>query len=352
MTGLRYRAAVLRSSGEPLAIEELLAPELAMGQVLVRLDYSGICRSQLMEVRGMRGADPWLPHLLGHEGSGRVVAVGPGVSKVEAGDEVILGWIKGKGLDVRGPQFQAPSGHINAGPVTTFGEYSIASENRVFLKPASVSGPEATLFGCALLTGAGMALQELAHDEPTSVLLLGLGGVGLSALIGVLALGPALVIAADPSPAKRALALRLGATHALDPMDPDFVLSVQQVSDGGVQECIESGGTVSSIELGFACLQPKGGSLVFASHPPAGERISLDPFELINGKQIRGSWGGSAEPDVDIPRLAAIVADSGIDLGLLVDASYTLDSINQALADLDGGIVVRPCIDLREAGEF
>ncbi len=350
MTGLKFRAAVLRSSAEPLVIEELVAPELARGQVLVRLDYSGVCRSQLMEVRGLRGEDQWLPHLLGHEGTGTVVEVGPDVTKVRAGDDVILGWIRGQGLDVRGPQYATPMGVINAGAVTTFSEYTIASENRVFARPSSVAGPEATLFGCALLTGAGMALHELAHPSPASILILGLGGVGLSALIGARTLHPALLIAADPAPAKRALALQLGATHALDPTEADFPATVQALSGGGVDECIESGGTTSSIELGLACGHPKGGALVFASHPPAGERITLDPFELINGKQIRGSWGGAADPDADIPRLAQAIADAGIDLQLLVDPSYTLDSINQALADLDGGTVVRPCIDLRELG--
>ncbi len=350
MIGLKFRAAVLRESGQPLVIEELVAPKLGRGQVLVRLDYSGVCRSQLMEVRGLRGADQWLPHLLGHEGTGQVVEVGSGVTKVGAGDDVILGWIKGQGLDVSGPKYAMSADVINSGAVTTFSEYTIASENRVFARPSSVTGPEATLFGCALLTGAGMALHELVHPSPESILILGLGGVGLSALIGACSVQPALLIAADPSPAKRDLALQLGATHALDPSEPDFAATVHALSGGGVEECIESGGTTGSIELGLACVHPKGGALVFASHPPAGERISLDPFELINGKQIRGSWGGAADPDADIPLLAAVVAESGIDLGLLVDASYTLDSINQALADLDGGTVVRPCIDLRELG--
>ena len=107
-------AAILKELGRPLKIEQIELPELLTGQVLVKVLFSGVCRSQVMEVRGGRGSDPWLPHLLGHEGSGIVVAIGEGVTKVKAGDEVILGWVKGEGLDAPGAKYKCGDQLINS----------------------------------------------------------------------------------------------------------------------------------------------------------------------------------------------------------------------------------------------
>ena len=150
-----WRAAVLRQTGAELVIEEILRPQLLSGQVLVKLDFSGVCRSQLMEVRGLRGPDAWLPHLLGHEGVGTVIETGPEVSKVVVGDYVVVGWVKGRGIESAPPVLRTPAGErINSGRVTTFSEFTVVSENRVYLRPVEVDDRSAVLFGCALLTGA------------------------------------------------------------------------------------------------------------------------------------------------------------------------------------------------------
>ena len=172
------RAAVLESLGHPLAIRDMKLPELLEGQVLAKVLFSGVCRSQLMEVRGGRGKDPWLPHLLGHEGSGIVLAVGDGVTKVKPGDAVILGWVKGDGLDAAGAKYICGDQIINSGKVTTFCNYTVASENRLVVKPASLPFDTAVLFGCALPTGAGMVLNELRPSVDHTVVVLGLGGIG------------------------------------------------------------------------------------------------------------------------------------------------------------------------------
>ena len=123
-----FLAAILRETNAPLVIEELTVPPLAGGQVLVEVSHSGVCRSQLMEIQGFRGQDRWLPHLLGHEGSGRVLEVGPGVTKVIVGDEVVIGWIKGTGLSARPPRFKDRHGQfVNAGAATTFSTMSVIS---------------------------------------------------------------------------------------------------------------------------------------------------------------------------------------------------------------------------------
>lgn len=137
---MKIKAAVLEKLGSPLRIVELEHEPLKTGQVLVKVFYSGVCRSQLMEVKGGRGENKWLPHLLGHEGSGVVVSVGSGVSKVKPGDEVILTWIKSSGIEAVGAIYQGAEGSVNSGAVTTFSNYTVVSENRLVLSGKNIAG--------------------------------------------------------------------------------------------------------------------------------------------------------------------------------------------------------------------
>jgi len=341
------RAAVLEALGKPLLIKEVELPELLPGQVLVKVFFSGMCRSQLMEVRGGRGEDPWLPHLLGHEGSGEVLAVGEGVTKIQLGDEVIMGWIKGEGLDAPGAKYRYGDQIINSGRVTTFSNYSIVSESRVVKKPAGLPFDTAILFGCALPTGAGMVLNELNPSSSSSVVVLGLGGIGLSALLALKASGVQMIIAIDVSDEKLAMAKQLGATHLLNSSAPRLHQTAIEITKGGADICIESAGQVSTIELGFSLIRKGGGKLLFASHPPDGDKIRLTPHELISGKQIAGSWGGATAPDRDIPKMFELFQTANIPLGSLLTKRYSLEQINGALDDLEAGRVFRPLIVMR-----
>ena len=338
------RAAILNELGAPLLVEDIVLPDLLFGQVLVKVLFSGACRSQLMEVRGGRGSDPWLPHLLGHEGSGIVASVGDGVTKVKPGDEVILGWLKGEGIDAPGAKYICGDRVINSGRVTTFSNYTIASESRLVKKPAGLPFDTAVLFGCALPTGAGMVLNELKPSREDSVVVLGLGGIGLSALMAAKALGIRKIIAVDVSEDKLQLAKRLGATHTLNSMSEGFRQAALELTNGGADICIESGGQVSTIELGFSLIRRGGGRMLFASHPPEGEMIHLAPHELISGKQIAGSWGGATLPDRDIPRIFDLFKSVDIPFDSLITKHYPLDRINDALDDLEAGRVFRPLI--------
>jgi len=300
-----------------------------------------------MEARGLRGPDAWLPHLLGHEGVGTVVETGPDVSKVAAGNRVVVGWIKGDGIEAASPTLTTVDGEsINAGRVTTFSEYTVVSENRVYLKPAEVDDRSALLFGCALLTGAGMVLNEARPESGESVLINGLGGIGLAALIATQGLGVT-VIAADPDPAKRQLALGLGATYAVDPLAGALPEQVRQHFPVGVDVAVDAAGTTAGIETAFDSIRYGGGRLVFASHPPAGDRIRLDPHDLIKGRTIRGSWGGACRPDEDIPRLAKAIAASRTSLDFMMPRTYSLDEVNLALDDLEAQRAMRPVIAMR-----
>ena len=343
------KAAILESIGQPLVIRDISIPDLQFGQVLVKVLFSGVCRSQLMEVQGKRGADPWLPHLLGHEGSGIVVAIGRGVTKVAVGDGVILGWLKGNGLDAPGAKYKFGNVEVNSGRVTTFANFTVVSESRLVKKPEHLAFDEAVLFGCALPTGAGMVLNELKPSVDSSVAVIGLGGIGISALLALRALSIKKIIAIDISDDKLDFAKRLGANYVFNSQNEDLYRTIMSLTNGGVDYCIESGGQVATIELGFSLIHKNGGKLLFASHPPEGEMIRLAPHELISGKQIAGSWGGASVPDRDIPKMHTLFQNANIPLEALLTKRYKLEQVNEALDDLEAGRVFRPLIVMQHS---
>ena len=312
---------------------------------MVKLAYSGVCRSQLMEVRGLRGKDAFLPHLLGHEGSGKVIAVGSEVTKFKPGELVILGWIKGEGKEAGGTQYPCDHRVINAGGVTTFSEYSVVSENRCVKLPAGIPLDIAVLFGCALPTGAGIVLNQIEIKPGNTVLVWGLGGIGLSALIATQLYSCSKVIAVDTEESKLALAREFGATHTLNANSKDILTQIRALTDGqGVDFSIEASGFAASIELAFEAVKRNGGLCIFASHPAEHEKIRLDPFELICGKQIRGSWGGGVQPDRDIPKIAELYLQGKLPLKKLLSRPYALTEVNQALDDLENRLITRAII--------
>src|SRR5262245_47512663 len=156
---MKTTAAILVELGRPLELADIDIPPLKPGQVLVEVAYSGVCHTQVGEVRGHRGADRFLPHCLGHEGSGIVREVGAGVTKVKPGDQAILSWIKGSGADVPGTVYRWGDRQVNAGGITTFSTYSVLSENRLTVLPPGLSLRQAALVGCAVPTGAGVVFN-------------------------------------------------------------------------------------------------------------------------------------------------------------------------------------------------
>ena len=342
----RIKAAVLFELNKPLEIRTLKRRPLESGQVFVKILYSGVCRSQLMEVSGLRGDDHWLPHLLGHEGSGVVEDVGPDVKKFKKGDEVILSWIKGSGIEAKGASYDSDDVVINSGKVTTFSNYSVVSENRLTKKPKNLDFDTAILFGCALPTGAGMVINEINVNFESSVVVIGLGGIGLSAIAMLLSLKIKNIIAIDISAKKLDLVKSWGVNHIIDASKPNIQELVQEIFPDGAEYCIESAGRVSTIELGFSLINRNKGKLLFASHPPEGEKIRLSPHELISGKSISGSWGGGIDPDRDIPILYHNFISADFPLNSLLTKPYSLSDINKALEDLESGKVLRPLIKM------
>ena len=341
----KIKAAVLVNIKKPLQILELKTPKLMKGQILVKVFFSGICKSQLMECKGFRGKDKWLPHLLGHEGSGVVIKVGTGVNKVSIGDEVILTWIECEGIDADPVKYRHNKKVINAGKVTTFSNYTIVSENRVIKKPKKMPFDIAALYGCAFPTGAGMVINDLSFNKHDNILVLGLGGIGMSALIALVSKGIKNIIALDTSDEKLKIAKRFGIKHTYNPKSEKINEQILQITNKGADYCIESAGSVKTIELGFKLINNEG-TLLFASHPDNKKKISLYPHDLIKGKKIFGSWGGSVMPDRDIPRIYKLFKKTKIPYDVLISKQYSLKEINIAIKDLSNGKVFRPLIKM------
>lgn len=165
------KATVLNKPGANLVLyNNIVLPELGKGQLLVKLHYSGVCHSKVMEAKGLRGEDKYIPHLLGHEGSATVLKMGAGITKVKEKQRVILSWIKGKGRDVPSVKYIWKDSVINTGAVTTFNEYAVVSENRVTPLPDGLPLDIAVLFGCAIPTGAGIVMNHLKPKKIVALL--------------------------------------------------------------------------------------------------------------------------------------------------------------------------------------
>lgn len=340
-------AAVLRSSDKPMDIERIELPELAEGQVLVDIAYSGVCGSQLLEVRGLRGEDPYLPHTMGHEASGIVREVGPGITRVAPGDRVVATWIAAEGLSAPSTTYRSGDESVNSGAISTFMRSAVISENRLVPLNANISMRDAALLGCAMPTGAGAVINSAETQPGESVAIFGVGGVGSAALIGARIANASPIIAIDVVPGKLEHALELGATHTVDARSGDTAAQVRALTDGrGVDVAIEAAGRPQTIETAFASVRDGGGRCVIAGNVPVGQKFELDPYDLIKGRRIMGTWGGSTVPDRDIPMYANLVETGAVDLSVLGTHTFALSDVNRALDDLEAGKVGRALLDM------
>ena len=342
---MKTLAAVLVESGKPLLLEHLDVPALKPGQALVEIAFSGVCHTQVLEARGYRGDDPYLPHCLGHEGTGIVSEVGPGVTKVKAGDRVILSWIKGSGADVPGTVYGWNGRNVNAGAITTFSRHAVISENRLTLLPDDLPMREAAMLGCAVPTGVGAVLNTARPLPGQSIAVFGAGGIGLCAVAGAALAGCMPVIAIDIRPEKLALAAQLGATHTIDASQDSPVEEIRRICPGGSDYSIEATGSPEVMLQSLSSVRGQGGVAVVVGNARHGQRIDLDPWQLNQGKQLRGTWGGDSIPDRDYPRYCRLLASGKLNLAPMLSRSYRLSEVNDAIDELEGGLAGRPVID-------
>ena len=369
----RFRAAVLRAAGaerpysksRPLAIETVERPPPAEGEVLVQIRAASICHSDLSVVNSDRR---WpLPIVPGHEAAGVVTECGPGVTSVADGDRVALIFltqcgscprcVEGKPyLCERGTQANREGRLITGGPrllldgrpvhhhmgLSAFAEYALVSEKSMVKIPAELGFVEASLFGCAVMCGAGTALYSAAIRPGDSAAVFGLGGVGLSAILGARTAGATRVVAVDSNPAKKELALALGAT--------DFVpgegagAAIRALLAQGVDAAIDTTGTVEGFEQALESTR-RGGSTVTVSLPDAGKQFHFPLSRLVaEARTIRGSYIGSCIPSRDIPTFIGLYRQGRLPVDRLVSHTLQLEQINEAMDALADGRAVRQVI--------
>jgi S-(hydroxymethyl)glutathione dehydrogenase/alcohol dehydrogenase len=339
------KAAILVEQNQPLVIDQVELPEsLDVGQVLVKIHCSGICGSQLGEIDGVKGEDKYLPHLLGHEGSGVVQSIGPGVRHVKPGDNVVLHWRKSQGIESVPPHYTWQGKKLNAGLIATFNDYAIVAENRVTCVDDSVDMETASLFGCAVTTGFGVAENNAKIRFGESVVVFGAGGVGLNIIqaAGLLSAYP--IIAVDLHDGRLELAKSLGATHLINSKTQDAELAIKEIiGEQGLDVFIDNTGQPSIIEMGYGLTNAQG-RIILVGVPRKGNNINIYSLPLHFGKLIKGSHGGETVPHIDIPRYQKLLDAGHIQLKPLITEHFTLDGINTAIQRMRSGELVGRCV--------
>jgi S-(hydroxymethyl)glutathione dehydrogenase/alcohol dehydrogenase len=324
-----FKAAFLEHINGDLTLDNLEFPDLQKGQVLVKVIYTSICASQLFEIAGERGEDPYLPHLLGHEGYGEVIRIGEGVERFTQGDKVILTWIKQAGIECDPISFRTSANKlINAGRVTTFSEFTVVSENRLFLAPTTTKEETLPLLGCAALTGAGMVYGHL--EELDKVLVVGAGGVGLFSILALLDSGIERIEVIEKSKSRANQLKNLSSRIKVYSSFTDDTFSREIESNGNFSLIFEASGSISALQTSIEFMTKKG-KLVFASHPIKGKKICVDPYELIQGKVIRGSWGGGCEDFGSLRKVIDLFVRKANTISEFISSPYPLSNINKAL---------------------
>jgi S-(hydroxymethyl)glutathione dehydrogenase/alcohol dehydrogenase len=339
------KAAILVEQRKPLVIDEVELPQtLEVGQVLVKIHYSGICGSQLGEIDGAKGEDKFLPHLLGHEASATVMETGPGVKHVKSGDTVVLHWRKGLGIEGAPPNYKWRGNKLNAGWIATFNEYAIVAENRMTAIPAGSDLEVAALFGCAVTTGFGVVENNAKVRIGESVVIFGAGGVGLNIVQASALVGAYPVIAVDLFDNRLDLATQMGATHLINAKNQDAKVEIEKITGTqGVDVFIDNTGQSAIIEMGYSITKPQG-RVTLVGVPRKGNNINIHSLPLHFGKGLVGSHGGEAIPNLDIPRYQNLFRVNRIKLRELLTERLPLDGINIAIENIRSGKTSGRCL--------
>ncbi|SDK78976.1 alcohol dehydrogenase [Modicisalibacter muralis] len=372
---MHTRAAILRarpverpySETRPLAIETFELSGPGHGELLLKIHAAGLCHSDLSTIDGNRSRP--VPMVLGHEAAGEVIEVGAGVHDFAVGDHVVCSFVpscghcgycadgraalcthgakaNNEGTLLGGERRLAQDGsgiHHHLG-ISGFAEYAVvARESLVKIDPA-LAYDIAALFGCAVLTGVGAVIHTANLRLGQSVLVVGLGGVGLSAVLGALAGGASQVIAADIDPAKLDKARELGATASVDPRDEKALQQVRDLTGGGVNVAAEFAGVPSALEFAFAATA-RGGTTVTAGLPHPDTRVSISPVQMVaEERSLKGSYLGGHVPKLDIPEYIALYQAGRLPIDKLLTHRLSLDEINIGFERLASGEAIRQVV--------
>jgi S-(hydroxymethyl)glutathione dehydrogenase/alcohol dehydrogenase len=314
--------------------------------VLVKIHCSGICGAQLGEISGVKGPDKFLPHLLGHEGGGVVLEIGPGVTHVKPGDHVVMHWRKGAGIHARLPVYAWGDKKVNAGCVTTFQDHAIVSENRVTPIPKDVPFEVATLMGCAITTALGLINNDAQVKIGDSIVIIGCGGVGLSVVQGAGMVSAHPIVALDIYDHKLQMAKSFGATHSINSAREDPAEAIRRiVGAAGADVVIETTGSVKLIELAYKVTAPQGRTILVGV-PRYDEDITIHSLPLHFGKVLTGCEGGHTNPTVDIPKYLRLYRDGKLRVDGLITHRMPFAEINAALDKIRVGEVGRCILEM------
>jgi S-(hydroxymethyl)glutathione dehydrogenase/alcohol dehydrogenase len=356
------RAAVLSEPGTPLVVEELEPLALAPREARVRVTASGLCHSDLGPVQGWRAVP--LPIVLGHEAAGIVEDVGAGVTGLQPGDRVVASFVLPCGecwwcregeehlcRDGR-PLTQTPRLARADGTMVTpfcglgsFANAMVADERSLIRVERSVPDEQLALLGCGVTTGVFAVLNTAAVREGSTVAVVGCGGVGQAVVQGARLAGAAQIVAVDPVGFKRRMSERAGATDVVDPAGVDAVAAVQELTGGrGVDYAFDVTGKAEAIGQAFRMAR-RGGTLVLVGIPHPGHPVPWEAAEqFFEAKTVKGCIYGSASLRRDLPALLDLIEAGRLDLDWMVSRRISLDEINEGIAAMEAGDVIRTVI--------
>jgi S-(hydroxymethyl)glutathione dehydrogenase/alcohol dehydrogenase len=337
---LKTAAAILVEQNHPLVLDEVEIPPLSYGQVLVQVHVSRICGSQLGEIDGVKGPDRFLPHLLGHEGGGIVMEVGPEVRHVKAGDRVVLHWRPGRGIEARAPIYGWNGKKASAGWVTTFNEYAVISENRLTVVPPGTDFEICALMADTLTTGFGVICHDAKVKIGESVVIIGCGGIGLGVVLGARLAGANPIIAVDIQNHKLQKACAYGATHAINSTQTDFTAETLRILEGAAPDVVIDGTASPAVLEKAYSLTSKTGRCVIFGVMHFEKKLSINTLPLHFGRVLTGSHGGGSQPAEDIPRYLRLLRDGVYDVKGFVSHRIALKDINDGIAKMRSGEVI------------
>ncbi len=369
---MKIRAAVLHELGaeapfadsQPLKIETLDLDPPGEGEIRVEIKAAGLCHSDLSVIDGSRPRP--VPMALGHEAAGIVVELGPGVRDLAEGDHVVFVFVpscghcgpcasgrsalcepavvaNGAGTLVSGARRLHLNGadvHHHLG-VSAFAEQAVVSRRSVVRMPQDLPFETSALFGCAVITGVGAVVNTSKVEPGSTVAVVGLGGVGLNALLGARLAGARRIVAIDLHDDKLAFAKQLGASDTFNAGEPDCALQVREATAGGVDYAFEMAGSVEALALAFA-ITARGGETVTAGLPHPDKRLSVAPVTLVaEERTLKGSYLGSCVPVRDIPHYVDLYRAGQLPVDRLMSETVTFDTLNAAFDKLASGLTMR-----------
>ena len=355
------------TESNPLKIEQVTLDDPGFNEVVVKIKAAGLCHSDLSVIDGNRPRP--LPMALGHEAAGEVVALGAGVKKLALGDHVVFAFLpscgscsycqtgraalcepgaeaNGKGTLLGGHQRIHNNGnyyyhHLG---VSGFAELAVASVDSLVKINKEIPFEIAALFGCAVMTGVGAVVNTAQLKIGDSLLVVGLGGVGLSAILGAKAAGATKIIAADLNPEKRAIAAQLGAHHTIDSSEKNALEVLRDLTGGGVDTAVEFAGAIPALDFAFNATK-RGGTTVTAALPHPDARLELSPVTLVGQeKSIKGSYLGGCVPSRDIPAYIEHYQSGRLAVEKLISHRMKLEDINEGFERLAKGDALRQII--------